>query len=88
MKPDFAERNIHLVGEFMRYILDNPKILDVLPDKFELVILPEDDLDLCMFNLGLLDKYGSEGKSVVLVRPKVNETALKSAPSIYVPVAT
>jgi len=88
MKPDFAERNINLVGEFMRYILDNPKILDALPDNFELVILPEDNPGLCMFNLELLDKYGSEGKPVVIVRAKVNETVLKSVPSIYVPVAT
>jgi hypothetical protein len=36
-----VERNVHLTGEIVKYILDNPKMLDVLPEKFELVLLPE-----------------------------------------------
>ncbi len=37
-----VERNILLTGQIMKFILDHPKTLDSLPDKFELVVLPED----------------------------------------------
>ncbi len=63
-----VERNVRLTGEITKYILNNPKILDVLPEKFELVLLPEDDPEVRMLNLDLLDKYGSEGKPIVFAR--------------------
>jgi Family of unknown function (DUF5647) len=69
----------------MEYLIDHPKVFDVLPDKFELVILPEDDPEISMFNLELLKKYGSEGKPIVLAR--IQSDAAKMEPSIFVPVA-
>ena len=84
-RNDIAERNIRLTGEIMEYLIDHPKVFDVLPDKFELVILPEDDPEISMFNLGLLKKYGSEGKPIVFAR--VQSEAAKLEPSIFVPVA-
>ena len=82
---DIATRNIALTGEIMRYLLDNPKIFESLPDNFELVVLPEDDPEIRMYNLELLDKYGSEGKPIVFAR--IKSDAAKIEPSIFVPVA-
>jgi hypothetical protein len=82
---DIATRNITLTGEIMRYLLDNPKIFESLPDNFELVVLPEDDPEISMFNLDLLKKYGSEGKPIVFAR--IKSDAAKMEPSIFVPVA-
>jgi hypothetical protein len=82
---DIATRNITLTGEIMRYLLDNPKIFESLPDNFELVVLPEDDPEIRMYNLELLDKYGSEGKPIVFAR--IKSDASKMEPSIFVPVA-
>jgi hypothetical protein len=52
-----------------------------------LIILPEDDPELRLYNLRLLDTHGSEGKPLVFVRMKsrrpVNE---KARPNIYVPL--
>lgn len=87
VKSDIAERNIRLTGVIMQYLLDHPKVFDVLPDKFELVILPEDDLEISMFNLELLNKYGSEGKPIVFTRIKTSAMPEKMKPSIFVPVA-
>jgi hypothetical protein len=84
-RNDIAERNIRLTGEIMEYLIDHPKVFDVLPDKFELVILPEDDPEISMFNLNLLKKYGSEGKPIVFARLKSD--AAKLEPSIFVPIA-
>ena len=43
VKKEVVERNVRLTGEIIKYVLNNPKILEVLPEKFELVLLPEDD---------------------------------------------
>jgi hypothetical protein len=83
--PDITKRNIVLTGAVMRYLLDNPKVFESLPDNFELVILPEDDPEIRVYNLELLDQYGSEGKSIVFARLKSHEVA--AHPSIFVPLA-
>ena len=85
VNPDITKRNIALTGEIMRYLLGNPKVFESLPDGFELVILPEDDPEIRIYNLELLDKYGSEGKPIVFARIKTDAT--KNEPSIFVPVA-
>jgi hypothetical protein len=85
VNDEVTKRNIALTGEIMRYLLDNPTVFESLPDKFELVVLPEDDPEVSMFNLNLLKKYGSEGKSIVFAR--VRSDAAKIEPSIFVPVA-
>jgi hypothetical protein len=82
-----VERNVHLTGEIIKYILNNPKMLDVLPEKFELVLLPEDDPEVRMLNLDLLDKYGSEGKPIVFARVNTHTMTSKWKPKIFVPIA-
>jgi len=73
----------------MRYLLNQPQIFDALPDNFELVILPDDDPEMRLYNLELLDKYGSEGRPVVFARIKAHpaDEASPLKPSIFVPVA-
>ncbi len=86
--PDVVERNLRLTGDIMRYLLDNPQIFNSLPDNFELVILPDDDPDMRLYNLDLLDRYGSEGKPVVFARVQSKATRIPDAtsPSLFVPV--
>lgn len=88
-KPkNVVERNIALLGDLMHYLLDEPQIFDALPDKFELVILPEDDPEIRQYNLELLDTYGSEGKPVVFVRMRTSKVNFEETrPSLYVPLA-
>ena len=62
VKKEVVDRNTHLAGEIIKYVLNNSKILEVLPEKFELVLLPEDDPEVRLLNLDLLDKYESEAK--------------------------
>ena len=88
-RKGIVEYNIALLGRLMRYLLANPSVFNSLPDSFELVILPEDDPEIRLYNLQLLDNYGSEGKPVVLVRMKTSrETDFERVRhSLYVPVA-
>jgi len=85
-----VERNISLVKEIMQYLLDNPQVFDSLPDKFELVVLPENDPEMRQYNLELLDKYGGEGKPIVFARVKVagEHIAIQDQPSLYAPIST
>jgi len=86
---DVVERNITLTGELMRYLLERPQVFNALPENFELVILPDDDPEMRLYNLELLDTYGSKDKPIVFARIKSGRGSLLSeaSPSLYVPVA-
>ena len=83
-----VSRNIALTSEVLRSMLEEPEVLDRLPANFELVVLPDDDPELRLYNLELLDKYGSEGKPVVFVRMSAGQRqpATGVPVSFYVPV--
>lgn len=88
-KPkNVVQRNIALLEELMRYLLAEPQILNSLPDRFELVILPDDDPEMRLHNLNLLDTHGSEGKPIVFVRMKSSREATlsKMRPRLYIPL--
>jgi hypothetical protein len=84
-----VERNTQLTGEIMRYLLGHPQVFESLPDKFELVILPEDDPEIRSYNLELLDKYGGGGKPIVFARIKSRQgtSPTHPAPSLFVPLS-
>jgi hypothetical protein len=89
-KPSrLVERNIALTGNFMHYLMAQPRLFAALPDNFELVILPEDDPALRHYNLDLLDTFGSQGRAIVFVRLKSSkETDFKTTrPQVYAPIA-
>lgn len=88
-KYQVVERNIALLEKLMRYLLAEPHIFSALPDDFELVILPEDDPEIRLYNLELLDRIETQGKPVVFARIKsARHLDLKRAkPHLYVPVA-
>ena len=83
-----VERNMAMLGQWTHYLIAHPEILDHLPDKFELIILPDDDVALRRYNLDLLSIYGSRGKPVVFVRLTSSKQTdfEKTPPSIYVPL--
>ncbi len=87
--PNVVERNLALTADIMRYLMSQPHVLAALPDKFELVILPEDDPEIRLYNLELLDRYGGTGKPVVFARLKSHPGSDTHflPPSLFVPVA-
>ena len=67
-KEDLFIKN-HVLGiEFDRYLLENPEILEQIPDNGEVFFLPEDDPDLSRENRQLAETHNAEGKPVVLVK--------------------
>jgi hypothetical protein len=84
-----VERHLALTEKLMSYLLARPRLLNSLPDSFELVILPDDDPELRLYNLKLLDRFGSEGKPVVFVRLESSRRVSmeQARPNLYVPLA-
>ena len=70
IKSSVVVKNMRLTQEVMSYLLANPLTFDYLPDKFELVILPEDDAELRLYNLELLDKFAARNTPIVFARTK------------------
>lgn len=86
---DVVSRNLRLTSEVMRYLLNNPLIFNQLPDQFELVMLPTEDPAMRLYNLELLDKYGSENRPIVFARLSScsESVTLPTPPKLFVPVA-
>ncbi len=87
MKLTIAERNLDAVTSVMRFILDQPEILNRLPQDFRLVILPDDDPELRHYNLDLLADSPKPEKPVVIVRlGSLSQSFKIHSPQVYVPV--
>jgi len=71
MKKDIARKNLDLLDEFMKYAFDHPDILDEMPQKATLVILPEGDPSLEKENRKMLSKLKARGEEVIAVKLKV-----------------
>lgn len=84
-----VERNLELVGALMQYLLAEPQVMASLPNDFELVILPDDDPEMRVYNLKLLDTLARQDKPIVFARLKSSRKAnwRKAQPSLYVPLA-
>lgn len=88
-KPsDIVKRNLLLTKEIMRYLLNNPQVFNSLPDNFELVVLPDDDPEIRLYNLDLLDQYSKEDTPIVFARIQSKATPISDPinPSLFVPV--
>jgi hypothetical protein len=83
-----VERNIELLGTLMRQLLAEPQLLGSLPRDFELVVLPDDDPELRLYNLDLLKTLDTQGKPIVFARLKSAKAVnLKRTLDLYVPLA-
>jgi len=81
---EVVKRNISLTGKVMDYLLNHPQIFASLPEQFELVILPENDPEMRMYNLSPLDQFGNEGKEIVFAR--IGEDVKEMQPRFFAPV--
>ncbi len=57
MTKDYViKKNLDLHAEWMKYVFDNPDVLDKIPEGAVLVILPEDDEELYKENFKVLEE--------------------------------
>ena len=65
-----AYKNIVLNAEFNKYLVEHPEVVDKIPNNALVVILPDDDPDLCRKNLFLVRRHREKDQAVVHVRVK------------------
>jgi hypothetical protein len=81
VKNEVVGRNVRLTGEIIKYMLNNPKMLDVLPEKFELVLLPERS-GIAPTQLGLARQVWKSGQTDCLCADK-NQQNYSPIPAKY-----
>ncbi len=71
-KDDIIKKNLDLHAEWMKYIFENPDVLDRIPKGAVLVILPEDDKELYEENYKILEENKKKGITVFVVTMKMS----------------
>ena len=69
-RKQWAYKNLVLGAEFDKYMVEHPEIIEKIPDKSTLVLLPEYDRELYAANLKLAKRRIKEGEHIVFVRIK------------------
>jgi len=69
-KDEIIKKNLDLHAEWMKYVFDNPEVLDKIPEGSVLVILPEDDMELYAENSKVLEENKKKGLPVFVVTMK------------------
>jgi len=68
MERDVVLRNMILSFEFSRYLVDHPEIESQVPEGACVVLLPEDDQELCDYNRRISEENRPAGQPVVYIR--------------------
>ena len=69
-RDEVMKKNLDLHAEWMKYVFDNPDVLDRFPEGAVLVILPEDDKELYAENYRVLEETKRKGVSAFVVTMK------------------
>lgn len=77
-KDDIIRKNLDLHAEWMKYIFDNPDVIDKIPKGAVLVILPEDDKELYNENYKVLEENKKKGIPVFVVTMKTPKPHISS----------
>ena len=77
-KDELINKNLDLHAEWMKYVFENPDVLDKIPEGAVLVILPEDDKELYEENYKILKKNKEKRMPVFVVRMKMPKTQVSN----------
>jgi hypothetical protein len=68
MKSSVMERNMTLSFEFSRYLLEHPELEEQIPEGACVVLLPEDDPELCDHNRRIGEQQRRSGQPLTYIR--------------------
>ncbi len=68
MSSNLIQRNMTLSFEFSRYLFDHPELETQIPEGAYVVLLPEDDPELCEHNRQAGEWDRAPGQAVVYIR--------------------
>ena len=83
-KEEMFNKNLDLHAEWMKYVFENPDVIDQIPKGAVLVLLPDDDKDLYEENYKILSKNKKRGIPVFAVtmktpRPQITKMEIIAA---------
>ncbi|MDE2485251.1 MAG: hypothetical protein KGL32_08435 [candidate division NC10 bacterium] len=67
-EQELFTKNLKLSTEFDLYLLEHPEVAEQIPENALVVLLPEEDQELCERNLALVRDRRESGQAVVYVR--------------------
>lgn len=67
-EQELFTKNLKLSTEFDLYLLEHPEVAEQIPENALVVLLPEEDQELCERNLALARDRRESGQAVVHVR--------------------
>jgi hypothetical protein len=67
-EKEFFEKNLVLTTEFDRYLVEHPEVAEQIPLNAQIVLLPENDPELCEKNRVVAAAQREPGQAVVYVR--------------------
>ncbi len=80
-RDEMFYKNNELFAIFMQHVLDNPDLLDQIPDDANIIFLPDSDPALCQANLELGQEREREGAQVTFIRIEM----VAELRTVYVP---
>ncbi|MFH1953981.1 MAG: DUF5647 family protein [Pseudomonadota bacterium] len=66
-EQEIFSKNLILTTEFDRYVLEHPEFAEKIPENAQVVLLPEDDLELRQKNIEIAKAQRESGQPVVYV---------------------
>jgi len=70
MEKKYFDKNVTLSIEFSRYVIEHPEVEKKIPKGAQVVLLPQDDPELCAQNLELAKLHKARGQAIVYVKIK------------------
>ena len=64
---EIFQKNLILCTEFDRYLLEHSEFADQIPQNAQIVLLPDNDSELCEINMEIARRQREEGQPVVYV---------------------
>ncbi len=65
---EIVRRNLELMNDFMQAAFKDVSLLERIPRGAQVVILPDDDPELCAINEGMAARMVQRGEQVVVIR--------------------
>jgi len=69
-KRDFFSKNLSLSTEFDLYLIDHPEFAGQIPENAVVVLLPEDDQELCEYNIENANRHKKSDQKIIFVKIK------------------
>lgn len=66
-KNEIIKKNLDLHAEWIRYVFEHPEVLDQIPQGSELVIIPNNDIDLAKENQKIAEDLKNKGLPFVII---------------------